>query len=160
PLALYLLSFIIVFAHISPRVQSVVVWAALMVALTLTVVWLGPMFFKNPDQSAFLWAIRIGCLILVPFSLKIFSVRDPKLIHRVMIMIMPLMLLLMIFMMLSDIRPSNVVWNIAIPLVALFIVSMVCHGELAQDRPDPQHLTEYFLWMSFGGVVGGLFNGL
>src|SRR3954463_14507102 len=37
---------------------------------------------------------------------------------------------------------------------------MVCHGELALDRPDPTHLTEFFLWMSFGGVLGGLFNGL
>src|SRR5262245_58493929 len=37
---------------------------------------------------------------------------------------------------------------------------MVCHGELARDRPATRHLTEYFLWMSFGGVVGGLFNGL
>src|SRR5262249_35680363 len=48
----------------------------------------------------------------------------------------------------------------ALHLAALFVVAMVCHGELARDRPDPEHLTEYFLWMSLGGVAGGLFNAL
>jgi hypothetical protein len=36
----------------------------------------------------------------------------------------------------------------------------MCHYELARDRPAPQHLTTYFLIMSFGGVLGGIFNSL
>ncbi|HUF41369.1 MAG TPA: fused MFS/spermidine synthase [Verrucomicrobiae bacterium] len=44
-------------------------------------------------------------------------------------------------------------------LVAFFVTCLVCHGELAKDRPGPQHLTEYYLWISFGGVLGGFFNG-
>ena len=37
----------------------------------------------------------------------------------------------------------------------------MCHYELARDRPQHrQHLTEYFLWMSVGGVLGGMFNAL
>src|SRR5205085_734362 len=36
----------------------------------------------------------------------------------------------------------------------------LCHGELAKDRPSPRHLTEFYLWMSVGGVLGGLFNAL
>src|SRR5262249_32172324 len=43
-------------------------------------------------------------------------------------------------------------------LVAFFACVMVCHGELAKDRPSTKHLTEFFLWMSVGGVLGGLFN--
>ncbi len=61
-----------------------------------------------------------------------------------------------------------VVGKIAIPMWALFLLhilvffltALVCHGELARDRPAPAHLTEYYLWMSVGGVAGGLFNGL
>jgi hypothetical protein len=45
-------------------------------------------------------------------------------------------------------------------LALLFVVALVCHGELARDRPGPGRLTEYFLWMSAGGVAGGLFNAL
>jgi len=37
---------------------------------------------------------------------------------------------------------------------------MVCHGELAGDRPSSGHLTEFYLWLSLGGVVGGLFSAL
>ncbi|MGH6913703.1 MAG: fused MFS/spermidine synthase, partial [Geminicoccales bacterium] len=37
---------------------------------------------------------------------------------------------------------------------------MVCHGELARLRPAPRHLTEFYLWMAFGGVLGGAFAAL
>jgi hypothetical protein len=48
------------------------------------------------------------------------------------------------------------------PLHALlfFASAMVCHGELAKDRPATTHLTEFYMWMSVGGVLGGLFNAL
>jgi hypothetical protein len=39
---------------------------------------------------------------------------------------------------------------------AMFFTSMVCHGELARRRPVARHLTEFYLWMSIGGVVGGI----
>jgi hypothetical protein len=35
---------------------------------------------------------------------------------------------------------------------------MVCHGELAKHRPAPAHLTQFYLIMSFGGMLGGFFN--
>ena len=37
-----------------------------------------------------------------------------------------------------------------------FLAAMVCHGELADDRPPPARLTELYLWLSAGGVLGGL----
>jgi hypothetical protein len=44
---------------------------------------------------------------------------------------------------------------------AMFVTAaMICHGELAKDRPAPEHLTEFFLCLSAGGVLGGLFNAL
>lgn len=45
-------------------------------------------------------------------------------------------------------------------LVAFFIAAMVCHGELARRRPEAGRLTEFYLCMSFGGVLGGLFNAI
>jgi hypothetical protein len=44
-------------------------------------------------------------------------------------------------------------------LLAFFVTCLVCHSELAKDRPATEHLTEYYLWISFGGVLGGFFNG-
>jgi len=45
-------------------------------------------------------------------------------------------------------------------LAAFFIAALLCHGELAADRPAAAHLTEFYLWMSVGGVLGGVFNAL
>jgi tetratricopeptide (TPR) repeat protein len=45
-------------------------------------------------------------------------------------------------------------------LATFFVTAMVCHGQLAADRPAPSQLTEFYLWMSLGGVLGGLFSAL
>ena len=43
----------------------------------------------------------------------------------------------------------------------LFLVCMMCHGELFRQRPrNTQYLTEFYLWMSIGGAFGGLFVSL
>ena len=45
-------------------------------------------------------------------------------------------------------------------LVASFVVFMVCHGELVRLRPPPAALTGYYLWIAFGGALGGLAVGI
>ncbi|EKD22080.1 MAG: hypothetical protein ACD_87C00173G0001 [uncultured bacterium] len=37
---------------------------------------------------------------------------------------------------------------------------MVCHGEIARTRPATRHLTGFYLWISVGGMLGGVFNSL
>ena len=49
---------------------------------------------------------------------------------------------------------------IALYLLVLFAVALVCHGELALNRPNISCLTEFYLWISLGGVLGGIFNAL
>lgn len=44
--------------------------------------------------------------------------------------------------------------------VALFLCCMVCHGELYRLRPAPQGLTAYYLMISVGGALGGVFVAL
>ena len=59
---------------------------------------------------------------------------------------------------------ANIVLPIAlnIPLhLAVFVAAaMMCHGQLAATRPPVQRLTEFYLLMSLGGTLGGLFNTL
>lgn len=45
-------------------------------------------------------------------------------------------------------------------LPMLFAVAMVCHGELARSRPQVTRLTEFYLLISAGGVLGGIFNSI
>jgi len=39
----------------------------------------------------------------------------------------------------------------------LFICCMVCHGELYRLKPDPGHLTGFYLMIAAGGALGGFF---
>lgn len=45
-----------------------------------------------------------------------------------------------------------------IHLAAFFLTALMCHQRLVARRPDPAHLTEFYLCLSLGGVVGGAFN--
>lgn len=45
-------------------------------------------------------------------------------------------------------------------VVAFFVIALACHGELARSRPPAMHLTSFYVALSFGGMIGGLFAGL
>src|SRR6185312_8435461 len=49
---------------------------------------------------------------------------------------------------------------IALNLLAFVLIALACHREAYARRPEPARLTEFYLWTSFGGVVGGVFAGL
>lgn len=55
-------------------------------------------------------------------------------------------------LLLSSIQTSIVLF------VALFFIAYAGHSLLANDRPSPKHLTRYFVLVSLGGALGGLFN--
>ncbi len=57
---------------------------------------------------------------------------------------------------LPDLRATQIILH----LVTFFFAALVCHGQLAARRPDPRHLTEYYLLISLGGVLGGVLNAL
>jgi hypothetical protein len=44
---------------------------------------------------------------------------------------------------------------VLVHLLAFFLTAMVCHGQLAAQRPEARHLTGFYLWMSLGGALGG-----
>ncbi|MBS2012181.1 MAG: fused MFS/spermidine synthase [Deltaproteobacteria bacterium] len=49
---------------------------------------------------------------------------------------------------------------VGLHLALLFFASIVCHRALALRRPHHSRLTEFYLLLSLGGVLGGAFNGL
>ncbi len=156
PLALYLFTFIVVFA--SPTFQKI-----LMALFVFAHVLIAPYLF-TPMGSSYLPELTTTSWLLWLTALAscggiLFLPNKGDYIHRGMILAMPLLILLIVFMMLAESRPA-VHWNILLQLETMFVVTMVCHGELARDRPSPKHLTEFFMLMSVGGVVGGVFNAL
>ena len=101
----------------------------------------------------FLWVVPLS-LYLLSFII-VFS-RRPILRHGWM-----LWLQVWIFALLAIYFTENDLWLLlALHLTALFVTAMVCHGELVRRRPMAEHLTEFYLWMSFGGLLGGVFCSL
>jgi hypothetical protein len=45
-------------------------------------------------------------------------------------------------------------------LIFFWMTAHYCHGKLAQARPGPERLTEFYLALSLGGVLGGIFNAI
>ncbi|MBI3410766.1 MAG: hypothetical protein HY040_20715 [Planctomycetes bacterium] len=80
--------------------------------------------------------------------------------HTYMLYTQPVFIALLVF---GDIFGANAadLWTpITLNLFGFFSTALVCHGELAKDRPGTRHLTEFYLMMSVGGMLGGMFNGL
>jgi hypothetical protein len=50
--------------------------------------------------------------------------------------------------------------TISLNLLGMFALALACNGEVYARRPAPARLTEFYLWTSFGGVLGGIFAGL
>lgn len=48
--------------------------------------------------------------------------------------------------------------ELPVHVITFFVTALMCHQALAARRPDASRLTEFYLWMSLGGVLGGAFN--
>ncbi len=55
---------------------------------------------------------------------------------------------------------DSVIVQILSHLIVFFICTLLCHGELARRRPAPEHLTAFYMWISAGGMIGGIATGL
>ena len=133
-------------------------WVAL--ALVPSSLLLGVTTFMSTDVAALplLWAIPLS-LYLLTFVL-VFA-RRRILPHALMVGTQPLLLVFLAgAFFLGGLQSSQVAPMLALSLLAFFVTAMVCHGELANDRPHRRHLTEFYLWLSVGGVAGGVFNAL
>jgi len=51
----------------------------------------------------------------------------------------------------------HIKYSIPIFCAGLFVCCMLCHGELALRKPAPKYLTLFYLMVSVGGAVGGIF---
>ncbi len=103
-----------------------------------------------------IWVLPLS-LYLLSFTL-VFA-RRPLLSHRWLVRRLPFLILAASIPVLTK---TYLPLTAAIPidLVALFVAAMVCHGELWRRRPSARRLTEFYLWVSVGGVLGGIFNAI
>jgi spermidine synthase len=130
----------------------------LLLALVPSSLMLSVTTFLTTDIAAIplFWVVPLA-LYLLTFIL-VFS-GNPLVPHAVVLRWLPLMVVVLVFIKLSEAtEPAGLV--LGIHLLGMFWICLACHGELARRRPDADHLTEYYLWLALGGVLGGMFNAL
>ncbi len=102
-----------------------------------------------------LWVVPLA-IYLLTFSLAF--ARKPLLPRSLALRALPILVLPLAIVLATRLY---VVW-VLVPLHLLvqFVATMACHRELADGRPNTRHLTEFYLWIAVGGVLGGAFNAL
>jgi SAM-dependent methyltransferase len=119
---------------------------------------LGVTTFLSTDIASvpLLWIVP---LIIYLLTFVLVFARNPLIPHRVMVFLEPFVIIPLAVFFFIQIKTG--LWQ-ALPfhLLAFFIIAMVCHGELMHSRPSADYLTEFYLWISVGGVLGGIFNAL
>ena len=105
-----------------------------------------------------LWSLPLS-LYLISFILVFAPGSRPDRLHRAMVFALPGVVLLISLIVLLGVRGP--LWiMVPVHLAAFFVVAVVCHGELARDRPRARWLTEFYLLISLGGALGGVFNAI
>ena len=102
-----------------------------------------------------LWVVPLA-LYLLTFVLTFATRPFP---HAWMVRIEPYLLILAVLQVYWAATLPGLL-GVAFHFVLFFVVAMVCHGELSRNRPPVAQLTEFFLWISVGGLIGGVFNAL
>ena len=100
------------------------------------------------------WAIPLS-LYLLSFII-VFSPGSRALaLHRGMVLALPWVAVALLSLLLFEVRDP--LWLVMpVHLAGLFVAAMVCHGELARDRPVATSLTVFYLLVALGGALGGI----
>ncbi len=103
-----------------------------------------------------LWVLPLSLYLLT--WVLVFQSR-PLLPHWLMLLLQPLAIAGVVVLLAIG-GEQNLLLTLGGHQLCFFVIAMACHGELARTRPAAKYLTGFYVALSFGGMVGGLFAGL
>ena len=114
--------------------------------------------FIATDLAAapFLWVVPLALYLLT--FVAVFRDR-PWISHALVLRLLPYVLAPLAI---SVFGSGKTYWfaQVLLNLTAFTLIALACHGEAYRLRPAANRLTEFYLWTSFGGVLGGVFAGI
>ena len=110
---------------------------------------------NNIASAPFLWIIPLALYLL---TFVIVFAKKPIVTSQQLAKLFPWVILVALIG--GFVLKLFVLVSIGLSLACYFIIALFCHGRLVEARPDAANLTEFYIWMSFGGVLGGVFNAL
>jgi hypothetical protein len=131
--------------------------------------WLGLAFVPSALLTAFtthvatdvasaplIWVIPLA-LYLATFVVVF---RERALIPRPVLLTLHAVAVILALLQLSQTEKETWFYAAGFGVAAFVTATLVAHRTLYESRPDARHLTEFYLWMSVGGVLGGVFAAL
>jgi hypothetical protein len=131
-----------------------IVWTALAACASTLLLAISNHLSSNVAPIPFLWVLPLAVYLL---SFILCFERD-KIYNRAVFL--PLLVIALdgaAYAIYANQGNPDITWAIPTFVAALFVSCMVCHGELARLKPDPRHLTSFYMMISLGGTLGGVF---
>ena len=141
----------------APSWTTNLLWLALAAVASILLLAVTTHLTQDVAAIPFLWILPLATYLLS----FIMCFELPRLYHRaIFIPLLVVSLAFMAYRLQPD--PAKMGMRLVIGLFALslFVCCMVVHGELVRLKPQPRYLTGFYLMVSLGGAVGGVFVGL
>jgi hypothetical protein len=139
-----------------PSFALISLWIILSATASLFLLSVTNQITQEVAVIPFLWVLPLA-LYLLSFILTFSGERGYSRTLYAILFILSAALTL--FVMLNATR-LHVYWQILAYCFLLFAACMLCHGELYLLRPSAGHLTMFYLMVSIGGALGGIFVSL
>ncbi len=132
--------------------QDAAVWVGLSLLGSILLLATTNIITERIAAMPFLWVIPLSLYL---WSFVIVFGHGKQVSHRVMFVIF--LALFALGLALNDVEDTYLLLLKIVALVgAMFAGCLVAHGELASRRPVAVKLTAFYLWMTFGGALGGM----
>ena len=139
-------------AEARPSWRDAAIWMALAAIPAALLIAVTAHLSTDIAPSPFLWVIPLAFYLLT-FVIVFQQTSDPAASSRGAGSADPARrLVATIVYTVNDYLPLVMLLHV----VTFFVTALVCHGELARRRPPAGHLTSFYMWMSAGGVIGGI----
>jgi hypothetical protein len=134
------------------------VWLAL--AAVPSSLMLGVTTYATRDLTPFplLWVLPLAIYLLTFVVAFAPRARPERLVRWSRIALPGIAIVVVYTLAIGSERP---LWLLLpLHLLGLAAAALMCHARLAADRPAAAHVTEFYVWVGLGGVLGGAFNAL
>ena len=143
-------------AGVRPSWRDAAIWMALAAIPSGLLIAVTAHLSTDIAPSPFLWVVPLALYLL---TFVIVFQQQPLLPHGAMVLFNRSLLVALVATIVYSVH-DYLPLVMLLHVVAFFVTAMVCHGELARRRPPAGHLTAFYMWMSAGGVIGGISTAL
>ncbi len=139
----------------APKMGTILYWIGLAACASALLLAITAALTQNVAPIPLLWIAPLS-LYLLSFIL---SFESDRIYQRWLFLPLGMVALALFTRGMNDYENNEDVIHWLIPVLcgAFFVACMICHGELAKSKPHPRYLTKFFLMVSVGGAIGGLF---